>query len=185
MATTPAEPDPPAALEELDPRDRRWRLIRDLLTFTLKASLEALRDIALIPAALGAGLLGILFSPDDPERFFAEVLRLGDRFDRFIDLFGSNSARRASGFHTDTGEEMDEEDVPRVDEIVDWLEGHLQREIEKGGTTAEAFEAVDRTLDAVQDKIRRAREPGGPKTGAATTLASGPRPDPPHQEKRR
>jgi hypothetical protein len=183
MAMPPAETAEPAAPEALDPRERRWRLIRDLLTFTLKASLEALRDIALIPAALGAGLLGILFSPDHPERYFAEVLRLGDRFDRFVDLFGSARARRAAGFHTETGE-VEPGDGAQVDEIVDWLEGRLQKEIAKGGTTAEAFEAVDRALDAVQDTFRGTRPAGGPEPASPTTLASGPHPERTRKEKR-
>ena len=184
MAMPPAEIAEPAAPEVLDPRERRWRLIRDLLTFTLKASLEALRDIALIPAALGAGLIGILFSPDHPERFFADILRLGDRFDRFIDLFGSARARKAAGIHTETGE-VEPDDLPHVDEIVDWLEGQLQKEIAKGGTTAEAFEAVDRALDTVQDTFRGRRPAGGPGRASPTTLASGPHPERAREEKPR
>jgi len=184
MAMPPAKTAEPALPEALDPRERRWRLIRDLLTFTLKASLEAMRDIALIPAALGAGLIGILFSPDHPERYFADVLRLGDRFDRFIDLFGSARARRAAGFHTETGE-VEPDEVPQVDEIVDWLEGQLQKEIAKGGTTAEAFEAVDRALDAVQDTFRGRRPEEGPGPATPTTIASGPHPARAPEEKRR
>jgi hypothetical protein len=43
----------------------------------------------LIPLALLAGLAGLLLSPAAPDRFFREVLRLGARFDDWLDLFGA------------------------------------------------------------------------------------------------
>jgi hypothetical protein len=86
MATPPAVPSP----DQL-----RWRLLRDLGSFVLKVALETVRDLVLIPLALLAGLAGLLLSRAAPDRFFREVLRLGARFDEFLDLFGPSPGRRA------------------------------------------------------------------------------------------
>ena len=130
--------------EHRDPRELRWSLIRDLSVFVTKVGLEAIRDIALIPLAVGAGLLGLLFSPSQPHRYFEAVLRLGDRFDVFVDLFGSAEARKRAG--------MSAEDAggPRADALFERVERALRDQHAQGGVTAQAKEAIDRALDAVQ-----------------------------------
>jgi hypothetical protein len=140
MATAPAT---------RDARELRWRLLRDLGSFVLKVGLEAIRDLVLIPLALLAGLAGLVLSPADPARFFRDVLRLGARFDDFLDLFGA-AARN--------------EPLParatRVDDLVDGIEAVLRDQHQKGGVTAAAKDAIDRALDAVADALQE--RPGPP-----------------------
>lgn len=124
-------------------RARRWALIRDLLVFAGKAALEAFRDLALIPVGLVAGLAGLLFHPRDPEFLFREVLRLGDRFDRFVDLFGADRARRR-------GDPEVAAEGPSFDALVGRVERVLVEQHRRGGVTAQAKEAVDRALDTLQ-----------------------------------
>ena len=141
MATPPA------------PRDSgelRWRLLRDLGSFVLKVGLETIRDLVLIPLALVAGLAGLVLSPADPERFFREVLRLGARFDDFLDLFGA-AARQES---------LPPLGATRVDDLVDGIEAVLREQHQKGGVTATAKNAIDRALDAVADALQD--RPGPP-----------------------
>jgi len=135
MATPPAVPSP----DQL-----RWRLLRDLGSFVLKVALETIRDLVLIPLALLAGLAGLLLSRAAPDRFFREVLRLGARFDDFLDLFGA--AARA--------EPPQRLGAARVDDLVDGIEAVLREQHQKGGVTATAKTAIDRALDAVADALQ-------------------------------
>ncbi len=166
-------PDQNAPLgSELPDRSLRWSLIRDLTVFVAKASLEALRDIALIPAALVAGLAGLLLSPAKPDRYFQEILELGDRFDDFVDLFGREARRQREPGQL--GKATDEE--LRADDVFERVENLLVEEFHRGGVTAQAKDAIDRGLDTLQEVFRsdpkartrapsvtgRAGEPGEP-----------------------
>jgi hypothetical protein len=110
----------------------------------LKVGLEAIRDLVLIPLALLAGLAGLVLSPADPARFFREVLRLGARFDDFLDLFGAAARQEA----------LAPPGAPRVDDLVDGIEAVLREQHQKGGVTAAAKDAIDRALDAVADALQ-------------------------------
>ncbi|MCP3986995.1 MAG: hypothetical protein GY723_21615 [bacterium] len=136
-----------------DPRTIRWRLIRDLLVFVSKAGLEALRDLALIPAALIAGVAGLLISPSRPERYFHKILKVGDEFDDFVDLFGKQ-ARGRRGLATEVSQDLDNEaNGLRADDIFDRIEGLLVDEYRRGGVTTHVKEAIDRGLDAVHEAV--------------------------------
>jgi len=137
-------------LAKRDANDLRWRLLRDLGAFVLKVGLEAIRDLVLIPLALVAGVAGLVLSPGDPARFFREVLRLGARFDDFLDLFGA-AARQES---------LPPSGATRVDDLVDGIEAVLREQHQKGGVTATAKDAIDRALDAVADALQE--RPGPP-----------------------
>ena len=134
-------------------RSQRWLLIRDVVIFATKASLEALRDIALIPAAVVAGVAGMLISPSKPDRYFQRVLEIGDEFDEFIDLFGKEK-RRESGSRFDPPDEG--ESSLRVDDIFERIEKVMFDEYKQGGVTAQAKEAIDRGLDAVHEALEGA-----------------------------
>jgi hypothetical protein len=132
---------------ETDARELRWQLLRDLGAFVLKVALEAIRDLVLIPIGLVAGLAGLILSPNDPARFFREVLRLGSRYDRFVDLFGDAQEETT----------LPEARGRRVDDLVDGLEAVLRDQHERGGVTATAKDAIDRALDAVGDAVQERR----------------------------
>ena len=141
MATPPAVQSPD---------QQRWRLLRDLGAFVLKVGLETIRDLVLIPLALLAGFAGLLLSPAAPDRFFREVLRLGARFDDFLDLFGAGAATRRARARSGP---------PRVDDLVDGIEAVLREQHQRGGVTAAAKTAIDRALDAVADALHERPPP--------------------------
>lgn len=114
----------------------RWRLIRDVLVFAAKVALETARDLVLFPAALIAGLLGVIAGGDRPERTFHQVRAIGARFDAWLNLFG----------------EHDTSDEPGIDEQFGRLEQLLVEEYERGGVTTQAKQAIDRALDTLQEK---------------------------------
>jgi hypothetical protein len=141
-----------------DPAARRWQLIRDVLVFSAKVALEAARDLVLFPAALIAGLLGVLAGGERPERTFHQVRGLGARFDAWLNLFG----------------EHDGADGPVIDDQFGRLEKLLVDEYERGGVTAQAKQAIDRALDALHEKprSRTALDSDSPKDTTSTKTDS-------------
>ena len=137
----------PPAVQSSD--QQRWRLLRDLGAFVLKVGLETIRDLVLVPLALLAGLAGLLLSPAAPGRFFREVLRLGARFDDWLDLFGA-AAHTALPRSPGAG---------RVDDLVDGIEAVLREQHQRGGVTAAAKTAIDRALDAAANALHEGPPP--------------------------
>jgi hypothetical protein len=126
-------------------RERRWLLIRDLAGFSVKLLLEAVRDLALIPLAVVAGAAGLVVGGDRPDRWFREVLELGRRFDAWLNLFGDGASSHGAS----------------LDAHLERVESVLREQAARGGVTAQARQAIDRALDAIERAASR-RRPGGP-----------------------
>lgn len=119
-----------------DPADSsRWELLRDVLRFQLKLLADALRDLLLSPISLIVAFAGIILPGDNPRRYFDQLLRLGRRSERWINLFGA--------FRDPVG----------LDEWARRVEARIVEQYERGGMTASAKNAIDRTLDSVQHSI--------------------------------
>jgi hypothetical protein len=98
--------------------------------------------VALSPLALGAAIVDLLTGDaGGAGRRFYGVLRLGRRSERWIDLFGA--AGRTGRADADT------EAPGGVDAAVARVERLLAEQVERGGMTTSAKDAVDRALDAV------------------------------------
>ena len=69
----------------------RAALFRDLGVFLVKLWMDGLKDIVLMPVALVAATVDVCFRT----RVFYRVLRLGERFDLWLNLFGAS--RTAGG----------------------------------------------------------------------------------------
>jgi hypothetical protein len=69
-------------------RQERNVVIRDLLIFQLKLVLDSAKDIVLSPLAIAAAAADILFPTDRVGKRFYHVMRVGERFDRWLSLFG-------------------------------------------------------------------------------------------------
>lgn len=119
----------------------RWTLMRDVTVFQGKLILDGLRDLLLSPISIAAALIGIIGGGDRPGRQFYDLLYLGKRSEKWINLFGAASHVSPPTF--------DKEDSESVDALVDRLETVARRQYEKGGLTQNAKDAVDRALDAV------------------------------------
>lgn len=68
-------------------KQKRGRLIRAVVVLQLKLGLSALRDLVLIPVALIAALFDFVRLREFEPRFFRQVLHLGERSDRYIDVW--------------------------------------------------------------------------------------------------
>ncbi|CAN5818715.1 hypothetical protein BH23GEM6_BH23GEM6_08560 [soil metagenome] len=72
-------------------------LIRDLLIFQLKLWMDGVKDLVLAPVSVGAGVLDILLGPNASGYRLYSVLRLGERYDLWLNLFGAAKAAEVSG----------------------------------------------------------------------------------------
>lgn len=79
--TTVREPD-------ITMRASRAVLIRDALIFGAKLALDGLKDVVLIWLSLGAVIFDLFFG-GKRRRLFYQVMRLGEKFDLWLNLHGA------------------------------------------------------------------------------------------------
>lgn len=122
----------------------RWEILRDVLSFQVKLAVDALRDVFLSPVSLVAALLDVV-SGDRERPYFYEVLVAGRKTEAFINLFGD--AERIEPRHEATGEER-----RSIDRVVRRVEALVVEQYERGGVTAQAKDAIDRSLDSLASR---------------------------------
>jgi hypothetical protein len=127
--------------------DRRWHLLRNVLVFQMKLAVDALRDFVLSPLSLGAALLDLATGTDREPLYFEQILALGRRSEGWINLFGREP---------DAGVARN----PGIDRLVERMESLVIEQYERGGITAQAKAAIDRSLDAVATGRRPEPPPG-------------------------
>ena len=90
-----------------------------------------------------------LFGGNDgrPAPHFYELLRVGKRSERWINLFGAlDHAPDAAG--------RDEPDDPSIDDLVAKIENYVVDEYRRGGVTHQAKQRIDDALDAIHRNTR-------------------------------
>ena len=129
--------------------DRR-ALIRDVAVFQVKLIVDGLRDLVLVPISLVAGLISLFKGGSEPGPEFYDLLRIGRRSERWINLFGA-----ASHLH---GPEAQDDffAADDIDEIVSRVESFVVDEYNKGGVTAQAKQRFDQAVDRF---ARRRKKP--------------------------
>lgn len=127
----------------------RWTLIRDVAVFQVKLVFDGFRDLLLLPISLIAGLVSLVNGGGKPSSEFYDLLKVGRRSERWINLFGA-----ASHLH---GPQIEEDKFPveDVDEMVSRVESFVVDEYRRGGVTAQAKERLDSALDLLHRKTRR------------------------------
>lgn len=144
MSTKDIEPAAPAS------RNRR-DLVRDVAIFQVKVIVDGFRDLLLVPLSLVAGLISLLSGGREPGPEFYDLLKLGRRSDRWINLFGA--AERLHGPPT-TDEGFGGTDIDRFAARV---EEFVVEEYRQGGLTRQARDRLDRAIDRLQEAARRRR----------------------------
>jgi hypothetical protein len=76
----------------------KWVLIRDLIIFQIKLVLDGMKDIVLSPVSFAAAAADILFPGRRAGHRFYAVMAVGEKFDRWLNLFG---AARVADARTD------------------------------------------------------------------------------------
>ncbi|WP_263808582.1 MULTISPECIES: hypothetical protein [Salinibacter] len=75
MSESPAPPDEPS----------RSEVVRDVVIFQAKLWLEGVKDVALMPLSFGAAVLDFVVGSST----LYAVMKLGDRFERWVHLYGA------------------------------------------------------------------------------------------------
>lgn len=70
------------------PARSRWGLARDLGVFEVKLAVDGLKDLVLAPLALAATVADLVIPSRDRGTLLEAVLRIGERFDRWLNLYG-------------------------------------------------------------------------------------------------
>lgn len=120
----------------------RWEFLRDVLVFQLKLFLDAVRDLLLSPVSIIAGVIDLISGDEPPGRYFYRLLAFGGRTETWINLFGIRGRAEAPG-----GDES-----ATIDALVAQVEHLVVDQYERGGVTASAKQAIDRSLDAISRK---------------------------------
>lgn len=71
-------------------------LLRDLVIFQIKLVLDGLKDLVLMPLTIVAAAIDIVFPGRRPGHRFYLVMALGERFDRWLNLFSASDRADAS-----------------------------------------------------------------------------------------
>ncbi|MDQ3555375.1 MAG: hypothetical protein M3409_01160 [Gemmatimonadota bacterium] len=64
-------------------------IVRDLLIFQLKLWMDGLKDVVLAPVSVGAALFDLVLGPSAKGLRLYRVMRVGERFDLRLNLFGA------------------------------------------------------------------------------------------------
>lgn len=121
-------------------------LIRDVLVFEGKLIVDGFRDFLLLPVSLIAGLISLLGKGPHPGPEFYDLLRLGRRSERWINLFGALDRKSASA--PEDGKQAGRD----FDDLVSRVESFVVDEYRKGGITAQAKQRLDGALDLLQGR---------------------------------
>ncbi len=129
-------------------------LIRDVIVFQFKLVADGLRDVALVPLSIAAGIVSLLSTRDGkPGPHFYSLLGVGRQSDHWINLFG---ALRNAPEDLDVPEPFPDADL---DVVVGHIEAFVVDEEKRGGMTAQARERFEKALRSFQDR-RDAHTPG-------------------------
>jgi len=120
-------------------------LIRDAIVFQVKLAIDAVRDLLFSPLSIAAAVIDLITGGEHPGRYFYAVLAAGGRTEGWINLFGAPS--RTNGHELASG-------GPTVDLFIKQIEGLVVEQYERGGLTASAKEAIDRSLNTIARKGR-------------------------------
>lgn len=119
----------------------RMELLRETAILQLKLVADGFRDAILIPVSAIAALIGLIRGGDDCDRAYREVIKLGRRSERWINLFGHQ--RPLASTHP----------AGSMDQILSQVETVVMEQYRKGRSTSETRDAVRKALkkdDAAQ-----------------------------------
>lgn len=127
----------------------RMRLIRDIATLQVKLLVDGFRDLMLVPASLVLGLISLLGGGKSDDSFY-ELLRMGKRSEKWINLFGAIDTldEKAAG---ESGED--------IDRMVQRVESFLVDEYKHGHLSGQARDKIEQSITKLRDVAKRRAEP--------------------------
>lgn len=133
------------------PEPSRWELLRDVAVFQFKLLVDGFRDLLLVPFSLIAALIDLVGRGQRSGQHFYDVVLLGRRSEKWINLFGAADRIINHAPHRDHDEE------PGLDDFVGKVESLVVDQYENGKVTASAKKAIDKLLDTVQSTSKNSK----------------------------
>lgn len=127
----------------------RWDLFRDIAVLQVKLVVDGIRDFALVPVSLVFGFVSLVKGGERPGSEFYELLRVGKRSEKWINLFGA-ADRAPENLATEQALPVGD-----IDEMVTRVESFIVEEYKSGGVTKQAKERLDQALDVLHRRVRR------------------------------
>jgi hypothetical protein len=121
----------------------QWALIRDIAVLQVKLIVDGLRDLILVPISLVAGIVSLAKSNTGYDSEFYDLLRLGKKSERWINLFGAADELPEPAH--DYVNFPDED----IDSLVSRVESFVVDEYRKGGVTKQAKERLDKAIESL------------------------------------
>ncbi len=131
----------------------RWTVIRDIGVLQVKLVFDGLRDLLLVPVSLVLGVVSLTRSGKETGSEFYELLRLGKKSERWINLFGAADKARTPDEEAVRFPEAD------IDAMVSRVESFVVDEYRKGGVTKQAKEGLDKAIDSLHKLASRNQQP--------------------------
>lgn len=113
----------------------RMRLVREAAVLQIKLIVDGLRDAVLIPVSLVAAAIGLIRGGENPDTEFREIIKLGRRSERWINLFGYHRPLVKS--HV----------AGSMDSLIDRAEEIVREQVRKGRTTPEAEDEIKEVFE--------------------------------------
>ena len=127
----------------------RWELVRDIAVLQVKLVVDGLRDFFLVPVSLVAGFISVFRAGDPSGNEFYNLLRLGRKSERWINLFGAADRVPAPTGEADRFADQD------IDTLVRRVESFIVDEYHEGRMTRQARDRLNRMLDTLNRPGRR------------------------------
>lgn len=108
-------------------KESRTAILRDLLVFQAKLWLEGLKDIVLMPLSLGAAIIDLAVRCSYKRGALYAVMRLGDRFERWVDLYAPLEAKESA----DTGQHSSS---ASLDDLLNEAVDGMEKRVANGGS---------------------------------------------------
>jgi len=112
----------------------RKELVRKAAILQFKLLVDGIRDAALIPLSLVATIIGLVRGGNDADREFKQVIKLGRRSERWINLFGHQPPIRAN------------RPGGSLDNLLDRVEEVVMDQYREGQSAAEARTAIKKAM---------------------------------------
>jgi len=113
------------------PEDAQSRktIIRDVLIFQVKLWLEGFKDIVLMPLSLGAAVIDVFFRRENGRGVLYSVMKLGDRFERWVHLYAALDQREWKVEAQEYGHVSDYESLDELlNEAADGIEENVSND---------------------------------------------------------
>jgi hypothetical protein len=123
--------------------------------FQGKLLLDAGRDLLLSPLSIILAIFALITGNQKPGRQFYDLMHIGHRTDKWINLFGAANRAPPSEFSAKFLNSFGDKDAEdqNVDDLVSHMEEMVKKQYEKGGVTANAKINIDKAFDKLNAKI--------------------------------